>query len=90
MDGKLEHMEFRLVPSGDDETRLGSVILGDPSVPANFEYLDFIVKGWHLTTPALTAAGLTGVGQLNPWPGEVLNGPPPPPATQAGVACAAR
>jgi hypothetical protein len=64
--------------------------IGDPLVPANFECLDFIVKGWHLTTPALTAAGLTGVGQLNPWPGGILNGPIAPPATQAGVACAAR
>jgi hypothetical protein len=64
--------------------------IGDPWVPANFECLDFVVKGSKISTPALAAAGLTGVGQLNPWPGGVLNGAIAPPATQAGVACGAR
>jgi hypothetical protein len=64
--------------------------IGDPWVPANFECLDFVVKGSKVSTPALVAAGLSGVGQLNPWPGGILNGAIAPPATQAGIACAAR
>jgi hypothetical protein len=64
--------------------------IGDPWIPANFECLDFLVKGSKMSTPSLAAAGLPGVGQLNPWPGGVLNGAIAPPATQAGVACAAR
>jgi hypothetical protein len=64
--------------------------IGDPWVPANFECLDFVVKGSKISTPSLVAAGLAGVGQLNPWPGGILNGPIAPPATQAGIACAAR
>jgi hypothetical protein len=64
-----------------------SVQWGDPLTPANFECLDFLVKGWTLATPALDAAGLTGTGQLNPWPGGELGGPIAPPATDAGIAC---
>jgi hypothetical protein len=67
-----------------------SVQWGDPMTPANFECLDFIVKGWTIATPALDAAGLTGTGQLNPWPGGQLNGPIAPPATDAGIACTPR
>lgn len=67
-----------------------TVQLGDPLAPNNFECLDFVVKGWHLSTPALSAAGLTGVGQLNPWPGGMLNGAVAPVASDAGIACTAR
>jgi hypothetical protein len=67
-----------------------TVQLGDPQTPANFECLDFVVKGWTIATPALDAAGLTGTGQLNPWPGGETGGATPPPATEAGIACTPR
>jgi len=67
-----------------------TVQIGDPLTPNNFECLDFVVKGWQVSTPALTAAGLTGVGQLNPWPGGETGGAIPPPATDAGIACTPR
>jgi hypothetical protein len=64
--------------------------IGDPWVPANFECLDFVVKGSKFVSPSMALASLPGVGQLNPWPGGILNGPTAPPATQAGIACAAQ
>jgi hypothetical protein len=67
-----------------------TVQIGDPLTPNNFECLDFVVKGWQVSTPALAAAGLTGVGQLNPWPGGETGGATPPPATDAGIACTPR
>jgi hypothetical protein len=67
-----------------------TVQIGDPLTPNNFECLDFVVKGWQVSTPALAAAGLTGVGQLNPWPGGETGGATPPPPTEAGIACTPR
>jgi hypothetical protein len=64
--------------------------IGDPWIPANFECLDWVVKGMKFSSASMASAGLTAVGQLNPWPGGVLLGEVAPPATQAGIACAAR
>jgi hypothetical protein len=67
-----------------------TVQIGDPQTPANFECLDFVVKGWQISTPALGSIGVTGTGQLNPWPGGELGGAVAPPATDAGIACTPR